>query len=247
MRSVTDGLARGMSWFKQIVDQKKAEEEEAKAQAKQESKPEIEKPVMTTYRGWLPSRDLIQKIVEWETGGPRYYMRYLTTPLKPLTDDSGLTVGVGYDLGYSTADQIRADWKGYISQEDIEKLASVAGLKGREAAGRLRDVVNVAIPYEVAVAQFTKVTLPIWLMKAFRLWPNFDNLNDNQKTALTSLIYNRGTSLDGASRSEMKEVYNCLVRSNTRPIAGLIKQMGLRSPLRGVQLRRKQEAELFAS
>jgi len=247
MRSVTDGLARGMSWFKQIVDQKRAEEEEVKAKAKEEAKVEAEKPNITTYRGWLPPRDLIQRIVDWETGGPRYYMRYLSVPIKPITDDCGLTVGVGYDLGYSTPDQVRSDWKGYISSEDIEKLASVAGMKGRDAAGKLRDVINVTIPYEVAVEQFTKVTLPIWLMKAYRLWPNFDSLNDRQKTALVSLTYNRGTSLEGSTRSEMKEVYNCLVRSNTRPVAGLIKQMGLRSPLRGVQIRRREEAELFAS
>ena len=247
MRQVTDGLARGMSWFKQIVDQKRAEDEEVKAQAKAEAKADVEKPNITTYRGWLPSRDLIQKIVDWETGGPRYYMRYLSVPIKPITDDCGLTCAVGYDLGYSTADQVRADWKGYISQEDIEKLASVAGLKGREAASRHRDVVGVVIPYEVALEQFTKVTLPIWLMKAYRLWPNFDVLNDRQKTALVSLTYNRGTSLEGPTRSEMREVYNNLVRSNARPVAGLIRQMALRSPLKGVQLRRKQEAELFAS
>jgi hypothetical protein len=244
MRSVTDGLARGMGWFKQIVEQKRAEDE---AKPKEAPKPEAVRATTTTYRGWLPPRDLIQKIVEWETGGPRYYNRYLTTPLNPVNDASGLTVGVGYDLGYYTPDQIRADWKGYIPEDDIEKLASVSGLKGREAAGKHRGVVGVTISYEVALAQFTKVTLPIWLMKAYKLWPNFDALNDRQKTALVSLTFNRGTSLVGSTRSEMKEVHDNLERGNTRPVAGLIKQMALRSPLKGVQLRRKQEGELFAS
>jgi GH24 family phage-related lysozyme (muramidase) len=84
-------------------------------------------------------------------------------------------------------------------------------------------------------------------MKAYKLWPNFDALNDRQKTALVSLTFNRGTSLVGSTRSEMKEVHDNLERGNTRPVAGLIKQMALRSPLKGVQLRRKQEGELFAS
>jgi GH24 family phage-related lysozyme (muramidase) len=235
-----------MGWFKQIVEQKRAEEE-AKPKEAPAQKAEAVRPATTTYRGWLPSRDLVQKIVDWETGGPRFYNRYLTTPEKPANDSSGLTVGVGYDLGYSTPDQVKADWKGYISDEDITKLASVAGLKGREAAGKHREVVGVTISYEVALAQFTKVTLPIWLIKAYQLWPNFDALNDRQKTALVSLTYNRGTSLIGSTRSEMKEVYENLERGNTRPVAGLIKQMALRSPLKGVQLRRKQEGELFAS
>lgn len=244
MRSVSEGLAKGMGWFKQIVEQKRAEDE---AKPKENPKPEVVSLAITTYRGWLPPRDLIQKIVEWETGGPRYYNRYLTTPLNPVNDFSGLTVGVGYDLGYYSADQIKSDWKGYISEEDIDKLASVSGLKGREASGRHRGVVGVSISYDVALAQFTKVTLPTWLMKAYKLWPNFDALNDRQKTALVSLTFNRGTSLAGSTRSEMKEVYDNLERGNTRPVAGLIKQMALRSPLKGVQLRRKQEGELFAS
>ena len=245
MRSVSDGLARGMSWFKNIVDQVAVEK---KGEPKKENpKPAKEKPNYTTYHGWLPPEDLVQKIVNFEVGSIRYYNRYLTTPLSPLNDASGLTIGVGYDLGYNTAEDIRRDWQGFIPSEDIEKLASVAGLRGDDAKKAHRSVVGVSIPYEVAFKQFMKVTLPRWIMKAYQLWPNFDSLNNNQKTALVSLTFNRGTSLVGQSRVEMKEVRDLLERGNIRPIAGLIKSMARRSPLKGVQARRVAESELFAS
>ena len=243
MRSVSDGLARGMSWFKNIVV---PAAEEPKRETPKADKPK-EKPNYTTYHGWLPPEDLVQRIVNFEVGSIRYYNRYLTTPLPPLNDASGLTIGVGYDLGYNTAEDIRRDWQGFISSEDIEKLASVAGLKGDNAKRMHRSVVSVNIPYEVAMKQFMKVTLPRWIMKAYQLWPNFDSLNPRQKTALVSLTFNRGTSLEGQSRVEMKEVRDLLQRGNVRPIAGLIKSMARRSPLKGVQARRVAESELFAS
>ena len=242
-RSVTDGLARGLSWFKNIVV---PVAEAKKPEAPKADKPK-EKPNYTTYHGWLPPEDLVQKIVFFEVGSIRYYNRYLTTPLAPLNDASGMTIGVGYDLGYNTAEDIRRDWQGFIPSEDIEKLASVAGLRGDNAKRAHRSVVGVNIPYEVAFKQFMKVTLPRWIMKAYQLWPNFDNLNANQKTALVSLTFNRGTSLVGQSRVEMKEVRDLLERGNIRPIAGLIKAMARRSPLKGVQARRVAESELFAS
>lgn len=244
MRSVTDGLARGMSWFKNIVV---PSAEEPKKEAPKADKPAKEKPNYTTYHGWLPPEDLVKKIVDFETGGPRYYNRYLTTPLAPLNDASGNTIGVGYDLGYYTPEEIRNDWQGFIAKEDIEKLVGVAGLRGDNAKQMHRSVVGVNIPYEVALKQFMKVTLPRWIMKSYQLWPNFDSLNSNQKTALVSLTFNRGTSLEGQSRIEMKEVRDLLSRGNIRPIAGLIKSMARRSPLKGVQVRRVAESELFAS
>lgn len=244
MRSVTDGLARGMSWFKNIVV---PATEEPKAETPKADKPAKEKPNYTTYHGWLPPEDLVQKIVNFEVGSIRYYNRYLTTPFPPLNDASGLTIGVGYDLGYSTPEEIKNDWQGFLGKDDIEKLCRVSGLRGWNAKQAHRDVVGVVIPYELAMRQFMKVTLPRWIMKAYQLWPNFDNLNANQKTALVSLTFNRGTSLEGHSRVEMNEIRDLLERGNIRPIAGLIKSMARRSPLKGVQARRVAESELFAS
>jgi hypothetical protein len=240
MKSVTDGLARGLSWFKSIVDQPAPEK-------KEEPKPAKEKPNYTTYHGWIPPENLVQKIVGFEVGSIRYYNRFLTTPLNPLNDASGLTIGIGYDLGHVTEETFRRDWQGFIPSGDIERLAPATGLRGDNAKRMHRSVVGVSIPFEVAMRQFMKVTLPIWIMKAYELWPNFDSLNNNQKTALVSLTFNRGTALQGHSRVEMREVRDLLMRGNIRPVAGLIKAMARRSGLKGVQARRVAEAELFAS
>ena len=192
-------------------------------------------------------RRIWSKIVNFEVGSIRYYNRYLTTPLEPLNEASGLTIGVGYDLGYVTPDEIQNDWQGFLSGEDIQKLCKVSGLRGWTAKQAHRGVVGITIPYEVALKQFTKVTLPRWIMKTYQTFPNFDNLNVRQKTALVSLVFNRGTSLKGRKRDEMQAIHDNLARGNTRPVAGLIKAMAQHSPLKGVQKRRVEEAELFAS
>jgi hypothetical protein len=44
-------------------------------------------------------------------------------------------VGIGYDCGYSTPDQIRRDWTGIVSDDTVAALMCAAGLKG-EAAHR---------------------------------------------------------------------------------------------------------------
>ena len=248
-RSVSDGLARGLDWFKNVVGQvlvAEPKKEEAEG-PRPESKPAKEKPNYTTYHGWLPPEDLVSKIVNFEVGSIRYYNRYLTTPLEPLNGASGLTIGVGYDLGYVTPDEIQNDWQGFLSGEDIQKLCKVSGLRGWTAKQAHRGVVGITIPYEVALKQFTKVTLPRWIMKTYQTFPNFDNLNARQKTALVSLVFNRGTSLKGRKRDEMHTIHDNLARGNTRPVAGLIKAMAQHSPLKGVQKRRVEEAELFAS
>jgi len=250
-RGVSDGLARGLNWFKSVVGQTLVEEpkkQESKPdEPKAEAKPAKEKPNYTTYHGWLPPEELVSKIVNFEVGSIRYYNRYLTTPLEPLNEASGLTIGVGYDLGYYTPDEIKNDWQGFLSKEDIQKLCKVSGLRGWTAKQAHRDVVGVVIPYEVAFKQFMKVTLPRWIMKAYQTFPNFDNLNARQKTALVSLVFNRGTALKGKKREEMQAIHDNLSRGNVRPVAGLIKAMAQHSPLKGVQKRRVEEAELFAS
>ena len=42
-------------------------------------------------------------------------------------------VGIGYDCGYSTPDQIRRDWTGIVSDDTVGALMCAAGLKGEAA------------------------------------------------------------------------------------------------------------------
>ncbi len=50
---------------------------------------------------------------------------------------SGVTIGIGYDLGYNRVSQIQKDWSGKVSDADIEKLKKVSGLKADKAKKQL--------------------------------------------------------------------------------------------------------------
>ena len=47
-----------------------------------------------------PSKESIEKIIEWEIGDRAYYNKYLSHFTWP-GGASGVTVGFGYDLGYT--------------------------------------------------------------------------------------------------------------------------------------------------
>lgn len=68
-----------------------------------------------------PSPEGLEFILKKETGGPRYYEKRLARPSWPGVC-SGITIGVGYDLKHHTKEQIRADWKPYISPDNYRTL-----------------------------------------------------------------------------------------------------------------------------
>ena len=71
-------------------------------------------------------------IVEFEVGGRAAYDRKYQRPICPAcaSSASGVTVGIGYDLGHATVQQIRSDWRHHAQ---VERMVSAQGL-GRQAA-----------------------------------------------------------------------------------------------------------------
>lgn len=59
--------------------------------------------------GLVLSDRAVDMIIRYETGGKAYYVKKLVRPTWP-GGDSGVTIGIGYDLGYYSAAQIRSDW-----------------------------------------------------------------------------------------------------------------------------------------
>src|SRR5213596_1787307 len=47
--------------------------------------------------------------------------------------ESGITIGIGYDLGFATAEQFKSDWSDCLSAGDCDTLAGVLGLTGSKA------------------------------------------------------------------------------------------------------------------
>ncbi len=152
------------------------------------------------------SKKSIDQLINDETGGKDYYNKFLAAPSWP-TGASGVTVGMGYDLGYNTREQIREDWEGKVNGNILNYMLNVAGIKGANAGGKVTQAVKgFKISWELAYEVFTTDTLPRFAKELVRAYPNTVNLTPDASGALLSLVFNRGTSTEGSKRREMKEL-----------------------------------------
>jgi len=198
--------------------------------------------------GWFatPKSELSERgyqlILDFEVGGGAgYYNKFLKRPTVP-PGYSGITVGIGYDLGYNTQQQILSDWVGkpYVGQ-----LAAVAGLKQAAAKAKLRTVTAILITWEDAKGVFDATTVDRFYQLAQRTFPGFDELHPNTQAALVSLVFNRGSSMSGPSRIEMVRIRQAVQTQDYVTIASQLRKMKRLWPnIKGLLLRREAEAKL---
>ncbi len=161
---------------------------------------------------------------------------------------SGVTIGVGYDLGHKSKAEFRRDWAGKLPASTMRRLERVIGLKGSSARRATRGLRDIRIPKNAADQVFAKRTLPKWIDRTRRAFPGFDKLNKDQKGALVSLSFNRGTSMRGGRRREMRAIRDAVRRGDLRSVSRQFRSMkrlwrGRR--LNGLITRREREAKLF--
>lgn len=197
------------------------------------------------------SREAFDLIVNEEVSSREVYERKYVHPEKP-GGASGVTIGIGYDCGYSSAATIRRDWEGKIPHAMVEALATqAAGIKGDAAFGpcqRLKGIVSV--PWEAAIDVFSNVSIPKYMAATRNGLPNYDELPPDCKGVLLSLVYNRGASFQtaGDRYSEMRAIRVAMINRNWSAIPGLLrsmKRLWQTKSVRGVALRREHEAALF--
>jgi len=200
------------------------------------------------------SQKSIDTIIYYEVGGKSYYEKYLARPTVPAwqTTSSGCTIGMGFDLGYNTKDQIRSALTGVLSEDDITLLQSVSGLKGKNAYynGLPKIKYKIVMTYDQAMKVFMRDSLKRFSKQtsdAFALTPT--RLAPHSNGALISLVYNRGPSLAPTdSRKEMRWIkYNISVNKENLVPSDIIamKRLWSYSTLKGLHLRRDAEAKLF--
>jgi GH24 family phage-related lysozyme (muramidase) len=196
------------------------------------------------------SQEAFDLIVEFEVSGEAAYNKRYRRPTRP-GGASGITIGIGYDCGYSTAAQIRVDWGGLLPEEMIAALMTVAGVTGARAAAVLADIrLKVDVPWIAALAVFSNTSIPKYLAKASQL-PNWDMLSPDCKGALLSLVYNRGPSFDnaGSRYQEMRNIKAHMASGRFSAIPTELRSMKRiwqgQDDMRGLLTRRDKEADLF--
>ncbi len=122
---------------------------------------------------------------------------------------SGVTIGVGYDVGYSTVAELHDDWDNAIPAEmddALEVAADVPGVPAQALASQLHDTVDVA--WSPAIAVHRQKIIPRWVGVVERNLLNTASIGPDCLGALVSLTYNRGASFDkpGDRYTEMRAI-----------------------------------------
>jgi len=148
-------------------------------------------------------------IAKEETGGLSYYQMVTRWPHYP-GHASGITIGVGYDLRFNTADNLKATWGSYLPPASIDELTQDIGQKGSKArAMELRNK-GIEIPFKSAWPVLIDLTLPRFYQTTESIYPSLGRLPDLCRSVLVSLVFNRGASLSGSKRKEMREIQTIL-------------------------------------
>lgn len=184
-------------------------------------------------------------ILYYEVGGASYYTSKLQNPTVP-PGYSGITIGIGYDLGYNSKKQIKADWTGKLPKAQINRLVSVSGLKQSRARAALSRVKDIRIPYAVAVQVYEAKTMPRFGKKTAAAYPGILELNPDIQGVLLSTSFNRGTSFKGTRRRELAWTRNDIKSGKTKNLSKYQLQMRRLWPtIRGLQRRYTAHAGLI--
>lgn len=206
----------------------------------------LEKPIETSL---TVSKKGLEQIVKFEISSNSYYERFLSHPIWP-GGASGITIGIGYDLGYNTQKQAKTDWEGKIPDAGLEDLLGVVGKKGESAKELLNQVQHITIGIESAREVFYMSTLSRYARMTRKAYPGIEDLPADAQAMLLSLVFNRGSSMSGDRRREMKLIQPLVKNKDLNGIAEQIRAMKRlwdKEKLPGLHIRRDKEASLITS
>jgi hypothetical protein len=193
------------------------------------------------------SRRSLDALVEFEVSSRAAYEQKYRRPVWP-GESSGVTIGIGYDLGMTAKSQIERDWEGWIADVDLRRLLTAQGVKGSPARLLARSLSDVQIPFQVAETVFYQTTLPHFAALTRATYPGVHKLPADAQGVLLSLIYNRGTALSGSRRAEMAAIKPLVTKGadNLAAIADELQKMTRLWPnAPGLQQRRRKEASFM--
>lgn len=169
--------------------------------------------------------------------------------------ESGVTIGIGYDLGFATLDQFKADWSDCLSDGDCNTLSGVLGLTGQKAKARAAALKAIQIRRADAEKVFMQRSVPAAQKQTEAAFPGVDKLPPDVQGALVSLIYNRGPRMTDRDpnlqdRREMRAIRDAVVKGDLKEIAAQLRSMKRLwegKGMGGLLKRRDAEADLVES
>jgi hypothetical protein len=198
-------------------------------------------------------------IIGFEVTSRAVYERRYQRPICPACDTtaSGVTLGIGYDLGYVRESIARLDWSRH---PQVETFVPYVGLTGGEAKAATRKIQHVITPYRLAEQVFEETTVVQYYRVAARTYgPPFLSAPAPVRDGLVSVVMNRGGALGATqnaeatlppfrrnSRWEMRQIKTtCLPAHDYACVARMIRDMKRLWPnVPGLQARREIEAQM---
>lgn len=202
--------------------------------------------------GTLPpvSGATVDLIIAFEVSSPVAYDARYRRPIWPR-GRSGVTIGIGYDVGYVIPSVLERDWSPHLAVAALAALAKACGVHGEPAAALVPGLQHIVIPYADAYAVFLDASLPVYTRATINALPNATLLHPDSLGALVSLVYNRGASFnrEGDRYAEMRAIRAAVAERRSADVPAQIRNMKRiwadEPHSAGLLKRRELEARLF--
>lgn len=189
-----------------------------------------------------------EEIIADEDTSEYYYEQRYRKPEWP-GGSSGVTILLGYDLGYATHDKVNRDLKGKIFDSMLAACQSCVGITGIRAHTKMLEVHDkIDLSWHLALDVFLHNDIPEWLATNDHILPNMTKLSPNRRGILLSLSYNRGASynLQGDRYREMRAIKSDMANEHFNNISAQLRSMARLWPAgNGVHSRRLREAAIW--
>lgn len=198
-----------------------------------------------------PSEKTLALLLKYEVGGGKpYYDKFLSKFTWPK-GQSGPTIAIGIDCAYYTAQEL-AQIFSFLPQDQIALIQKAIGQYGEkgEAYTQVLRKAGITVSWDQAVEIFNKYTWPKYTKLAEKAFPGLTELHPDAYGAIVSIVFNRGTSMSGDSRKEMKNIQDLVPKKDYAAIAKEIKNMKrlwIGKGMDGLLSRRDDEAALILS
>lgn len=194
----------------------------------------------------LVSQEAHDLVLYYEVSGQSGYENKYKFPTWPGLE-SGVTIGIGYDIGHNNPVSFESSWKSLLPHDDFSALAQTVGRKGEIARTSIPAVKSIAVAWEHANEVYRATTVPTFARLVLATFPNAKDLHPHSFGALFSLVYNRGASLNGERRRHMKNIHDHMQQKRFGQVAREIRAMKVLwgANMSGLHKRRDSEAMLF--
>lgn len=173
-----------------------------------------------------PSKKTLKLIYDYEVGGgENYYNKYLKRFTWP-GGASGPTIGIGIDAAYYTKQEL-ADIFSYLPVHQRLLVESASGKKGKvgKEYTKTLSAAKIEMPWGIAEKIFLFTTWKKFSNLTESVFPKVEDLCDEAYGAIVSLVFNRGSSLKGDSRAEMRKIKELIPLKDYSGIANQIRKM----------------------